>query len=114
MDELHRLDDLLRQGDLDLLEPGRAEVLAQANDAAFARSRSLGYLADRHVHDFARILRDEIGDALPDGAEGGPERLDAGQYGGDLAAGFIGHCVARSWHGHDAGISDLASLDDLR
>ncbi|WP_248311137.1 hypothetical protein [Bosea sp. UNC402CLCol] len=48
VDELHRLHEIARQCDLDLLEAARAELAAERDHAALARLRPFGHLRDRH------------------------------------------------------------------
>ncbi|MNL24898.1 hypothetical protein D3C87_1463500 [compost metagenome] len=81
MDVLHRLHDLLRQRDLQLLEAGGAQQLAEAHHAAVAGLGALGDLADRHVDHFRRMAYDEFADALRGRAHRRQQALDTRQHG---------------------------------
>lgn len=63
VDELHRLHQIARQRDLDLLEAARTEQAAERDHAAFARFRPFGHLRHRHVHDLGRMGEEDVGNA---------------------------------------------------
>jgi hypothetical protein len=51
LDEADKLDQVLGQQDLQLLEPARADPAAKRNDRAFADAACLGKIRHRHVND---------------------------------------------------------------
>lgn len=68
VDVLHRLHDLLRQRDFQLLKTRRAQQFAKTHHTAFAALGALGDFTDRHVDDICWMTDDEFADTLRGGA----------------------------------------------
>ena len=75
VDELHGLDEIAGQGDLQLLEAAGAELLAEPDDAAFAGIGGFGHFGDRHMDDIGRTACNEIGNAARLGRKPRQHRL---------------------------------------
>ena len=63
VDELHRLDDLAREAELQMLEARQADAAAEIDDAALAHPDRFGKFGDRHADDLFGLRQDMVGDA---------------------------------------------------
>lgn len=79
LDELHRLDQVARQQDLELLEAAGAEPPAYSHNTAFAGHGLLGELGNRHADQVGGVRLDMGGDVLRRRQQAAPQVPDTGE-----------------------------------